>query len=360
MDFKEFEEQLAEDMKIRLEENGIKGGVEVHEVPKLNDPYDAITVTPEGSNIGVNVNVNHVYSVFEQGADYNSIVEKAVESVQEGLKNGPDIDVNSLMDYEKMKKNLVMEVVSAEANAEMLKDVPHEEMEDLAVVYRFAFYHDDDSRSSVLITNPLIKSMGITHEELHQDALKNAPEIKPAVIRGMTEVLAEMTGMSQEDLIRMGMAVEPSEEQMFVATTPDKTHGAGIIAYQDFMDQAAERVGGDFFILPSSIHEVLLIPDNGFVGLEKLQDMVREVNAKEVAPEEKLTDSVYHYDSKEKIFELGEKYVARQEEKEAGREAVDSERDSVLNTLKVKKDEVEKQPKKHVAEKEAVAKAAVL
>lgn len=67
------------------------------------------------------------------------------------------------------------------------------------------------------------------------------------------------------------------------------------------MDQAAERVGGDFFILPSSIHEVLIVPDNGQMGLRDLEDMVKEVNATQVAPEDKLTDSVYHYDSKKSV-----------------------------------------------------------
>lgn len=78
------------------------------------------------------------------------------------------------------------------------------------------------------------------------------------------------------------------------------------------MDQAAEKLGGDFYILPSSIHEILLVPDNGDKTADDLRDMVREVNATQVSPEEKLTDNVYHYDSKEHIFELAEKFEARQ------------------------------------------------
>ena len=107
----------------------------------------------------------------------------------------------------------------------------------------------------------------------------------------------------------------PEDEQMYVATVPDKVHGAGVLAYQDFMDKAAERAGGDFFILPSSIHEILIVPDNGKMNLKDLEAMVREVNVTQVSPADKLTDSVYHYDSKEKIFELGEKFVERQAER---------------------------------------------
>lgn len=81
------------------------------------------------------------------------------------------------------------------------------------------------------------------------------------------------------------------------------------------MDQAAEKLGGDFYILPSSIHEILLVPDNGDKAADDLRDMVREVNATQVSPEEKLTDNVYHYDSKEHIFELAKKFEARQQKK---------------------------------------------
>lgn len=85
--------------------------------------------------------------------------------------------------------------------------------------------------------------------------MENAPEIRPSEIRGMSEVMSELApGMIPE--------VAPEDEQMFVATVPDKIHGAGVIAYPNFMEDAAEKMGGDFFVLPSSIHEVLLVKDN--------------------------------------------------------------------------------------------------
>ena len=150
---------------------------------------------------------------------------------------------------------------------------------------------------------------------------------------------------------------------MYVASVPDKTHGAGVLAYQDFMDQAAERAGGDFFILPSSIHEVLIVPDNGRMDLQSLENMVKEVNATQVQPSEKLTDSVYHYDSKEKVFELGEKFVQRQalkkhertDDKEAG-EKTSGDKRSVMDDLKAKKEKAARQPKKEAPEKGSRAK----
>lgn len=252
-----------------------------------------------------------------------------------------------------MKEKLAMEVVSAEANKDLLETVPHKNMEDMAVVYRFVLSSDDDGRASILVTNQIIESMGVTPEQLHADALENAPHIKPAEIRGMSEVMAELVGPEQAEMMGI-VPMDPKDEQMFVATVPDKVHGAGVLAYQDFMDQAAERVGGDFFILPSSIHEVLIVPDNGQMDLKTLEDMVKDVNATQVAPADKLTDSVYHYDSKAKIFELGEKFVERQNQREEAAEK--EEKKSVLGELKAKKEEVAKTPKKETIDKGAKAK----
>ena len=350
MDYENFKESFTEALQEDLYGKGIEARLDMKSVEKLNNEgYDAVTVTPADSNIGVTLNVEAFYKAHESGASMDEVVSKASDTVIRGFDNQPSIDVASLMDYEQMKDKLIMEVVSTEANADMLANVSHVEMEDMSVVYRFVIDSNDDGRATILATNNMLEAMGITPEQLHEDALKNAPELKPAVITGMSEVMAEMMGMSPEEMAMMGMPTDPADEQMFVAIVPDKIHGAGVLAYQDFMDQAAERVGGSFYILPSSLHEVLLVPDNGQMNLQDLEAMVREVNATQVAPEDKLTDNEYHYDAEAKVFELGEKFV----EREAAKDAVEKseEKSSVLGDLKAKKEEVAKQPKKDAVDK---------
>ena len=353
MDYENFKEQFVADVKDRLAEQGADVKVSVNEVNKLNESYEAITVTPEGSNIGVNMSLEKFYDAVQDGTPYDSVVDKAVETISRGIEQRPDIDVAALTDYSQMKEKLAMEVVSAEANKEMLENVPHQNMEDMAVVYRFILSSDEDGRASILVTNQILETMGVTPEQLHADAIENAPQIKPAEIKGMSEVMAEMMGVEQAEMMGL-VPMNPEDEQMFVATVPDKVHGAGVLAYQDFMDKAAERVGGDFFILPSSIHEILIVPDNGKMDLKELEAMVKEVNATQVAPADKLTDSVYHYDSKEKIFELGEKFVERQNQREEAAEK--DEKASVIGELKAKKEEVAKTPKKETIDKGAKTK----
>ena len=301
MDYETFKQEMTEDLKQRLYERGIKDvEMSFHNVEKANQHYESLTVRQEGSNVGVNFNIENAFAEYEHTGDYAGVLAESTHAIMQGLENVPSVDTSEL-------------------------------------------------------TNDMIDHMGVTHEQLKADALENAPEIRPAVIQGMSEVMREMMGPEAFEMFGLP---EEQEEMMYVATVPDKNSGAGVLAYQDFMDQAAEKLGGDFYILPSSIHEILLVPDNGDKAADDLRDMVREVNATQVSPEEKLTDNVYHYDSKEHIFELAEKFEARQQEKaEAQIDEKSEEHGSVLKDLKDKQKEVAaKPPVKDAAEKAAKAK----
>lgn len=351
MNFEEFKEELTKEIGKELYERGLGDcDLETKTMNKMNTSYEALTIKPEGATVGISLNVDELYQNYDNGNSFSSIVKNAAEMAAARLEDAPNFDIDSFNDYEKMKHTLSMEVVSAERNAEILQSVPHKDIEDMAVVYRFQVVSEGSDVGSILVTNQMLDNYGITAEQLHEDAVKNAPEIKPLVIQGMGEVLAKQMGV--EDLEMLGLNIPPEQEQMFVASVEGNVHGAGVIAYEDFMDKASERVGGSFFILPSSIHEILIIPDNGNFDLKTLENMVREVNATTVDPADKLTDSVYHYDSSEKIFELGEKFVERQNEMSEERESDTGEKKSLLGGLRSAKEEASKAPIKDSLDKE--------
>ena len=84
---------------------------------------------------------------------------------------------------------------------------------------------------------------------------------------------------------------------------------------------------------------------------DALRDMVKHINKTELKPEDILSDNVYHYDSKEHIFELAEKFEARQKERTVGIEMKAHGRDSVIKDMKSKQKEVSQMPIKNVPEK---------
>jgi hypothetical protein len=347
MDYENFKQDFQESLKEELAERGMDTDVSFQKVEKMNESYDAVTVKPIDSIIGVNFNVEKAFDSYEAGTDMDEVVNHTADSVEKAFREAPQIDITAITNYEQMKSKLSMEVVSADRNADLLQNVPHEKMEDMAVVYRLMLGQMDEGSGTVLVTDQLMERFGITHEQLRQDALENAPEIRPSEIRGMSEVMNEIApGMAPE--------IAPEDEQMFVASVPDKIRGAGVIAYPNFMEDAAEKMGGDFFVIPSSIHEVLLVRDNGEMTSKDLENMVKEVNATQVEPEDQLTDHVYHYDSKDHIFEMADKFEQRQQEEEQEASVEGQDKDSVLDDLKEKKLEVaKKEPAKDAVEKAA-------
>ena len=224
MDYERFKEGFQDALKAELAVRGADVELTARRVDKMNESYDAITVRPTDSSIGVNISVEKAFASYENGTPIPEIAERFADAVEKGFRESPQVDLESLSDYEQMKSKLSME-----KNAELLESVPHERMEDMAVVYRFVLDQTDSGNGTILVTNQLLDQYGITKEQLRADAMENAPEIRPSEIRGMSEVMSELApGMIPE--------VAPEDEQMFVATVPDKIHGAGVIAYPNFME----------------------------------------------------------------------------------------------------------------------------
>ena len=190
MDYERFKEGFQDALKAELAVRGADVELTARRVDKMNESYDAITVRPTDSSIGVNISVEKAFASYENGTPIPEIAERFADAVEKGFRESPQVDLESLSDYEQMKSKLSMEVVSAEKNAELLESVPHERMEDMAVVYRFVLDQTDSGNGTILVTNQLLDQYGITKEQLRADAMENAPEIRPSEIRGMSEVMS--------------------------------------------------------------------------------------------------------------------------------------------------------------------------
>ena len=215
MNYETFKQEFAEDIKEKLYERGYDDvRISFNNVEKTNQNYEAMSVVPEGNNVGVNFNIENAFASYEHTDDYAGVLASATMVIADGLDRAPTIDVSALMDYENMKEKLSVEVISADANADLLANVPHDRMEDLAVVYRFVMESSEDGRASILVTKNLMDRMGVSHEQLRADALENSPEIRPVVIMGMNEVMKEMIG---SEVYEMFGIPDDAEEKMYVA-----------------------------------------------------------------------------------------------------------------------------------------------
>lgn len=307
MDFETFMNEAIKEMRDRFPDFDISK----QEVSKLQgESYTGMAVRPENSEIGATLNLKDFYEALGSRMFLEDVMDSIERSVVSAVRHMPHYDARVLEDYDRMRDALTVDLVPVAGNEEKLAQIPHKNVEDMALVYRFEEESSVYGSASILITNEMLAVYDITADQLHEDAMKAAVQNRPAKLHNMNDVMRDMMG-DMSGLVPMN---EPSP--LWVATVEGGQNGAGVIQYPGFLDQAAEALGGDFYVLPSSVHEVLLVADNGSMELGYLEEMVRGVNETEVSPAERLSDNVYHYDREAHIFENARTFEAREAAKE--------------------------------------------
>lgn len=307
MNFEQFKAQVIDEMRDRFPELDIS----LQEVSKLQgESYIGMAVRPKDSNIAATTNLKAFFEDLGEDFNMDDVMDQIAHDISDQISHMPQFDEHVLNDYEQMKGKLTLQMIPTAGNEEKLSEIPHRNVEDMAIVYRFEMSNSAKKISSILVTDSMLRSYGITADQLHEDALEAAVQTHPATLRNMTDVMRDLMG----DAAALFAPDEPSP--MWVASVEGDQNGACAIQYPDFLEQAAETLGGDFYVLPSSIHEVLLVADDGSMDLSYLEAMVRSVNETEVAPADRLSDHVFHYDSEEHIFENDRAFEVREAVKE--------------------------------------------
>lgn len=338
MEYREFMEQVKRDLPEQLFGTLERAAVTTTQVDKLQGrSYEGLSIVPEGSMIGLTMDLQSYFQMLNDGMPYETILEQIASRAAEAYEVHPTVSVESIGNYDAVKDKLMIQLIGREGNEEMLRTIPHHPIEDTAIVYRLHVQDTEMGIASALVTNSMLEHYGITAEQLKQDAFTSAISHDPFEIKTMAEVLNEL----------MGAEIIPKDElPIYVASNKERIHGAGVIAYPEFMEEAAKRLGGDFYVLPSSIHEVILVPDTPEFSAVDLRRMVQDINMEQVEPEERLSDHVYHYDSKEKLFERTDRYENRKLNQEQDRE---TSRSSVLDALRSNQKDCSERPHKNAA-----------
>ena len=194
------------------------------------------------------------------------------------------------------KPDVVMEtvfsrVIGVKGNEALLDTVPHKRIDDLAIVYRLLVGRSNLAVGSAKLTNDKFDRLDIPIDVLHEKALSNTEKFFPAKVTDISKFLP----FPKADDFTL---------QMMVLTHEATTHGAIAAFYPGLLQELSETMGRDLFLLPSSVHEFMVLPDTGNIEAKELRSMVREINAKMVAGEDRLTDSVYRYRRGDKALSL--------------------------------------------------------
>ncbi|MEE0686947.1 MAG: DUF5688 family protein [Lachnospiraceae bacterium] len=273
--------------------------VSVQEVKKNNGlVLTGLTILKKDCNIAPTIYLNQAFEQYQEGRSMESICRELIR-VYEEHKVQTDFDVSAVTDFAKVQNRICYKLINAEKNEELIADAPHVMLEDLAVIFYILVSQDSEGTGTITIRNNMLSFWDVDTNTLYELALINTQRLFRGSVQSMASVMTEILSHkldeeSAQEFYDM-MVGEDDMIPMYICTNTIKLNGAGVILYQGLLQEFADRVGSDFYILPSSIHETLLIPANGDMELEYLRDMVRTVNRTEVAPDEILSDSVYYY-----------------------------------------------------------------
>ncbi len=281
--------------------------VKVQEVIKNNNTHlTGLVIKHKDVSVAPTVYLEQFFEDFITGnSDIVSVAERII-SVYEHGAGKVDFDVAAITDFSFCKEKICFKLINAKRNKKLLEEAPNVLLLDLAVIFYIFLGNEGFGTASITIKNNMAELWNITTEELFDITKKNTQRLFPATVRPMSSVLfGIMNGLSDHDNEFYDMD-DPMKglDTIYVCSNNSDFWGAGTVLYDDVLKGIADTSeSDDIFIIPSSVHETLLIPNNA-MDVSFLKQMVNEVNATAVAPEEVLSDSVYVYRADTETIEL--------------------------------------------------------
>lgn len=295
MNFEEFKREIADEMKQRLEH----GEVKVQNIVKNNGVnLTALVIMSPNTNISPTI---YLEPYFKEMHDKSFLqIADEIWNVYLRNRNFHEVDVSQFIDWKKAKDRITVKLINDAENQELLKNMPHEKYLDLAVVYYYLVDISGGGAGTILINNFHLELWGIEKEELHSVAVSNYKKLYRIERESMRNILISFLkdAMVEDDSFMDDMGMK-----MYVMTNHLKLYGATAMLFPEELKRIADEWGCDLYILPSSVHEVIVLPDLK-EEVETLREMVCDVNKNQVDKVERLSNSVYHYIRESDLIEL--------------------------------------------------------
>lgn len=304
MEYKKFVCMVEEKLNLKLE-GGMKASK--YSVVKNNGmEKTGMILESDEYNIAPAIYLEEFFEQYQKGMSIDRIVNEILE-FYEKVKVEEDYDVSQLSLYENVKKKVTFKLVNTEKNQQMLKEVPHIPLLDLSIVFYILVDVDEKGSATIQIRNEHIENWNVNVEQLYKDAKLNVKCLIPARLMCMQHVIEKLCDISkgeEKDLLKAKFPPE-NKEFMYILTNSIHQYGAAVLAYPNILEMASRIIGEDFYLLPSSIHEVILIPKSKSPDLKDLNEMINEVNETQVQEEEVLSDHAYYYEKNTHTLMMG-------------------------------------------------------
>ncbi len=267
--------------------------VRIHTAEKNNGTIRrGLTLTEQDINISPTIYLEEYYRQFQNGRSLDHITSDILRLYNE-VRFQKSWGEEKLYDYSQVKEKVIYRLVNYESNEKMLRNVPYIVYLDLAIVFCVLLEVTKYGTATMAIRNDHLELWGVEKEELYRQASENTSRFLPDDFSSMSAVIEELTEESEAHI-----SFEDKEEEMYVLSNRIHSYGAAAILYSGRMEGIGMYLKSNYYVLPSSVHEVIVVPEKAAVEKEELSAMVAEINRTQVEAEEVLSDHAYYYDRK--------------------------------------------------------------
>lgn len=307
----EFTEYVKNNIREYLPESYANAKIQIQQTIKGNDRVlDSLTVQREGEDFAVAIHLNSLEQEYQNGESMHEIMNQVADQCLQGEEL--PFNRREFLDYDSVKDHVTIKMCDPENNVKYLEQYAHKNCGTLTALYNVTLEQNGFGTASMPISNDHLKMWGISVEQLHQDALL-ADRNRGYGLYGLEDLVYSMAFEHEpENLLLSTDVVNASEKGPYVLTNTSRINGANALVQEEVLSQVGDALGGDYYVLPSSTHELILIQDDGSISKEALERMVTEINSTQVSKEDLLSNKVQFYDSHQKQLRLDKNEVAKE------------------------------------------------
>lgn len=290
------ERKFAERIICGLHKQGLNPTTKIMDLDKRPELHGIILGWPydNAASSAPVVFVEDLYEKYKRGTSTQELAKALCSQFQKSTT-----PATIITNYESARQKLALKLINRDWNYEYLKDKVFLEIEDLALIPILVFKTGYPVVHGS-VTRNLLTLWGKTPEEVMEDARRNSGVVLPMTLNFKVgegkEITLELPSKwgNPEEIIIPENPEEPDETQLYYCSNKDGSIGAAGIFIPGVLEVLRVALGKDFFILPSSVDGVILVRDCG-QNPDWLANIVRDENLEEVLPQDRLSDSVYHY-----------------------------------------------------------------
>ena len=297
LSYGEFVTYIQENVEAVLNDDREKEVV-LTEVEKNNGVISQVmTIQQEGEDSAPVFYMRDIYERYLRGTSADDLIDGMIAACRQHAENGWPVQEGWFDSFENVREHIILKAVNYERNSRQLENCPFIRELDLALTFRVLIEKEQFRIGTILVNDELMRRWGATDFDLYEAAVENMCRLWKSVLAPIHDMVRELGDEYLVNEYDDFLADNPGalEMPMYVLTNEIRINGAAVLFYTDCLKQFASSMQCDVFVLPSSIHEVLLIPVTGEMTALDMRQVVEMVNHQIVSEEEVLSNHVYRY-----------------------------------------------------------------